>query len=46
MFVTTELIKVSGREFQEKGKKPKISTLVQEALDAYIKEQKKERTNE
>ena len=32
--------------FQEKGKKPKISTLVQEALDAYIKNHKKERTNE
>ncbi len=31
--------------FQEKGKKPKISTLVQEALDAYIKEQKNDRTN-
>jgi hypothetical protein len=32
--------------FQEKGKKPKISTLVQEAFDEYIKNHKKERTNE
>jgi hypothetical protein len=32
--------------YQEKGKKPKISTLVQEALDAHIKNHKKEITNE
>jgi len=32
--------------FQEKGKKPKISTLIQEALDEYIKNHKNERTNE
>ena len=40
------LDQIRTHRFQEKGKKPKISTLVQEALDAYIKEQKKERTNE
>jgi hypothetical protein len=32
--------------YQEKGKKPKISALVQEALDEYIKNHKKEGTNE
>lgn len=32
--------------YQAKGKKPKIGTLVQEALDEYIKNHKKERTNE
>jgi hypothetical protein len=32
--------------FQEKGKKPKISSLVQDALDEYIKNHTKERTNE
>ena len=40
------LDQIRTHRFQEKGKKPKISTLVQEALDAYIKEQKKHRTNE
>jgi hypothetical protein len=32
--------------YQEKGKKPKISTLIQEALDEYIKNHKKGRKNE
>jgi|SRR5271166_2747303 len=32
--------------YQESGKKPKIYTLVQEALDEYIKSHKKERKNE
>ena len=32
--------------YQEKGKKPKISALVQEALDEYIKNHKKEGMNE
>ena len=40
------LDKIRTQVFQQKGKKPKISTLVQEALDEYIKYQTKERTNE
>ena len=40
------LDQIRTHRFQEKGKKPKISSLVQEALDAYIKEQKKDRKNE
>jgi hypothetical protein len=40
------LDQIRTRIFQEKGKKPKISTLVQEAFDEYIKNHKKERTNE
>ena len=40
------LDQIRTQMFQEKGKKPKISTLVQEALDTYIKDQKNERTNE
>lgn len=31
--------------YQEKGKKPKIGTLVQEALDEYIKNHKKQEKN-
>jgi hypothetical protein len=40
------LDQIRTRVFQEKGKKPKISSLVQDALDAYIKNNTKERTNE
>jgi soluble cytochrome b562 len=40
------LDQIRTRIFQEKGKKPKISTLVQEAFDTYIKYHTKERTNE
>jgi hypothetical protein len=40
------LDQIRTRIFQEKGKKPKISTLVQEAFDEYIKNHKKERTND
>jgi hypothetical protein len=40
------LDQIRTQTFQEKGKKPKISTMVQEALDDYIKNHKKERTNE
>jgi hypothetical protein len=40
------LDQIRTRIFQEKGKKPKISSLVQDALDAYIKNNTKERTNE
>ena len=40
------LDQIRTRIFQEKGKKPKISTLVQEAFDEYIKNRKKERTND
>ena len=40
------LDQIRTKIFQEQGKKPKISTLIQEALDDYIKNHKKERTNE
>ena len=40
------LDQIRTQVFQEKAKKPKISTLVQEALDEYIKTHKKERLNE
>jgi hypothetical protein len=40
------LDQIRAQIYQEKGKKPKISALVQEALDRYIKNYKKEGTNE
>jgi hypothetical protein len=40
------LDQIRTKIFQEKGKKPKISTLIQEALDEYIKIHKKGRKNE
>ena len=40
------LDQIRTQMYQKKGKKPKISTLVQEALDKYIKDHTKERTNE
>jgi hypothetical protein len=40
------LDQIRTQTYQEKGKKPKISALVQEALDEYIKNHKKEGTNE
>ena len=40
------LDQIRTKVFQEKGKKPKISSLIQDALDEYIKNHKKERTNE
>jgi hypothetical protein len=40
------LDQIRTKIFQDKGKKPKISTLIQEALDEYIKNHKKARKNE
>jgi hypothetical protein len=41
------LDRIRTRRYQETGKKPKIGTLVQEALDEYIRNQrKKEQKNE
>lgn len=40
------LDQIRTQMYQEKGKKPKISALIQEALDEYIKNHKKERTKE
>ena len=40
------LDQIQTQIYQEKGKKPKIGTLVQEALDEYITKYKKERTKE
>jgi hypothetical protein len=38
------LDQIQTKIYQEKGKKPKIGTLVQEALDEYIAKYKRERT--
>jgi hypothetical protein len=40
------LDQIRTQVFQEKSKKPKLSSLVQDALDEYIKNYNKERTNE